>query len=316
MKKILKSSAVLLKLGLLILASYFLYKKIDLDLLLNFEDLPKFSEPPIVLGFVIFGLFNLLIDVEIWKQSHSFIGNISRKKALRSNLISYSLSFVSPANSGEMLGRYISIEDKVQKKKAVYLSFWTSFPKLVARYLIGGIATLYFLSQFYGNNLYFIILAPALVIITLIIYFKLGFIRDWLSLKNMGRFELANYLIADKPSMSQKRKLLGLSSLKFVFYNLQYGFLLFALKGDFIQLLYLVPAYYLISSTLPSIPAVDFIVKSAFAVWLFEGLGYTNEDLLITSAFMWIFNICLPAMVGTYKIMSSPNQKIKSILSP
>src|SRR5690606_9251306 len=94
---------------------------------------------------------NLLFDAIIWQVVNNFVENISLRRAFKTNFVCYALAFITPANSGELAGRYVMLNQKGDRQKTVFLTFWSHFPRFVTKFLLGGCALV--LLAFYEGKL-------------------------------------------------------------------------------------------------------------------------------------------------------------------
>ena len=61
---------------------------------------------------------------------------------------------------------------------------------------------------------------------------------------------------------------------------------------------------YLLVSVMPSFFVLDVVIRGGVAVWLFSFLGVSEIAVLSTVFFMWILNTVLPALVGSYFVLT------------
>ncbi len=294
------------KLLFILLALYLLSKRVSLQ---DYEGI--FSHHwrawswALPLFFILWAL-NLLLDAMIWQNAHALIGRINLKRAFKTNFICYALAFITPVNSGELAGRYLMLSEKTQRQKTVFLTFWSHLPRLATKLLLGGGAALGLL-HINGQLASWLSLTLLVMLLSLLLlfYFKIDRMQNWLADKKIRRRRLENYLIEGRPRAGEKLRLLLLSSLKFLTYSWQFALLLW-MWGDqpvTAELMFSVLLFFTASALLPTIAIADFLVKGALALLVFPN-HLAAESLLINAAFFtWIFNVALPALVGTLIIL-------------
>ncbi len=299
---------LLIKVGLLAVSIWFLYQKVDLN---SFEGI--FDHLPdqlwlIVIGFWILWVLNLYFDALFWKKVHGMIEKVRLLRALKINLICYSLNFVTPAQGGDLAVRYVMMSEASNRKKSFFLNLWMYLPKFFARFIIGGIALgvlLPFL-EIADVGLSFL-LTFVFCSLLFFAYFSLKKIQKKLQLKNIRSFKLEHYLLDGRPTGIEKARFLGIAMLRFLTFNGQFALILLLFSdGDLPSHIWLaIPVYYFVSALLPSFAFADFILKSAIAVWIFEPIT-SNEGLLVaTSLSLWFANVALPSFLGLYFILKT-----------
>ena len=66
---------------------------------------------------------------------------------------------------------------------------------------------------------------------------------------------------------------------------------------------------YLLASIVPSIHLMDVAIKGSVAVYLFSLLGVESWKIIAITSLMWIFNLVLPVLVGSYFVLRFKPQK-------
>ena len=104
-------------------------------------------------------------------------------------------------------------------------------------------------------------------------------------------------------SIHQKNIVLGLC--RYLIFSHQYYFLfmLFGVKIDYFTLMATITAVYFIASSLPSFQFLDFVVKGSVAIWFFNKLHIDDYVVLFISTFMWLANVVLPVLIGSYFVL-------------
>lgn len=251
---------------------------------------------------------NLLFDATIWQVVNNFVENISLKRAFKTNFICYALAFITPANSGELAGRYVMLNQKGDRQKTVFLTFWSHFPRFITKFLLGGSALV--LIAFFKQKLSATqaLLAVALISLALItVYLSILKIQKWIHSRTTAKWNISKYILNNRPVLSEKFTLLALSIGKYLSYNLQFIGLLAMWNPSIVgpELFLSVIVFYFITALIPTFAAADFIIKGALAILIFDTQLVSEAELINASFIIWIFNIALPALFGTGIILKT-----------
>lgn len=301
-KRLQKILEIGIKLILVIAAILLLANRLEEDGYKGIFTYPWQNAAFIIPAFIVLWGLNLFWDAFIWRNVHHFLTTLSWRRSFKTNFICYALSFITPANSGELAGRYVMLNGKASRQKTLFLTFWSHFPRLVVKLVLGSCAIL-FLSYSLGEiTLSFAVSGSiALAILFLVFYFSFIRIQKWLHKKGIGKVNLADYILNTHPHQSEKAILITLSLLKYLTYNFQFV-LLILLWGDVDlswTLMLSVIVFYFITAVIPTFAAADFLVKGALAIYVFSPF-LSDESLLINASFVvWLFNVAIPALVGT-----------------
>ena len=303
-----KTLELILKLGLIGIAAYFIYLKLQDT---EYQGVFTYSWHRPALGITLFFVLwaaNLLLDALIWKVVNNFVQTISLKRAFKTNFVCYALAFITPANSGELAGRYVMINQKGDRKKTVFLTFWSHFPRFVTKFLLGGSALM--LLAFYSEELNFITLITGIVIIAIVlisVYLSIIRVQQWMYQRTAIKRDLSKYILNDRPHPSEKLSLLILSIGKYLSYNFQFIVLLVMWNPQTwgLDLMLSVIVFYFVTALIPTFAAADFIIKGALALYIFDSNIASEAQLINASFIIWIFNLALPALFGTGIILKS-----------
>lgn len=291
----------LLKLALLIFAIYMLVTRIDSH---DWQQLSfRYSAGLTTAFFAAFAGLSFLnhwLDAVNWKRVQSILKPISKKTALLQNIKCMGLAFVTPANAGELAGRYLLQSEKEHRKRAAFLTFWMHMPKLASKLLI-SIPALSFL--FYLQNPKLISWLPVVAGLWLTIltgYFLTKKVINAIARLRIRKLKLEDYIVNNRPTTVTKFYLLSLSGVRFLAYNLQFGGLLVMLSQGSLPYTFwfAIPAFYLITTVIPTWNAFDFLIKGVVAVYFFQQFTDNNALVVLSSTAVWLMNMALPATLG------------------
>lgn len=303
-----KTLEVLVKLLLIIGALYFISQKLKTTEYHGVFTYTWHHAGLFVSLFFILWALNLFLDAAIWKAVNGFVQEIHLQRAFKTNFICYALAFVTPANSGELAGRYVMLNQKGDRQKTVFLTFWSHFPRFITKFILGGSALA--LLAFYKNEIgstQLVVLITLLVVIFLTGYLSILRIQKWLHNRQAANRDLSKYLLNDRPQPAEKIKLLLLSIAKYLAYNFQFIILLVMWNPETwgMELIFSVIVFYFITALIPTFAAADFIIKGALALYIFDAHLATEAQLINASFVTWLFNIAIPALVGTFIILKT-----------
>ncbi|QNR23076.1 lysylphosphatidylglycerol synthase domain-containing protein [Croceimicrobium hydrocarbonivorans] len=301
-----------LKVLLLSLAFYFLYLKLDSIELDHLQWNWTHHSLYYLSGFLLLWFLNLLFDAQAWSIVQSILHPISLKTALVHNLKCYGLAFISPMNSGEIAGRYLIQEKPYDRKKALFLTFWTHAPKLFSKAIV-SFGILAFMLPNQGLGLQYSLLALLAILISLALYLRLERVISLLHEKELWNRPLKDYLIKGKPTIQQKLAVLAINALRFLLFSSQMALVLLAFKPELLtwQLYWSIPLYYFISALIPSYTGIDFIIKGTLALYFFDVFETDALSFTLASTAVWFFNWAIPAIVGLSSLKKVEIDRLK-----
>lgn len=302
----------ILKIALVLVASYLLWLKLDKSQIRDFELSLNLNRS--LLSLFLFSLLwflNITFDAIAWQKIQALISHISIKKAIWQNIKCYGLAFITPLNSGEILGRYIVQEDQVHRSKALFLTFWTHGPKLFGKTIISLLIACLWLIN--AGQIAYTLLTLLATLFSLVIYFSLEKIISSLHQRKLFKYPLANYLIKGEPGFKLKGLLLAIHSFRFLIFSAQLLISLYFLQPESINLeiLYAIPLYYFLSAVTPTFAGLDFLIKGALSFYFFSFFSDQSLVFVIGSTLVWFFNMAIPSLIGLASLNRSELARIK-----
>ncbi|MDN3642778.1 lysylphosphatidylglycerol synthase domain-containing protein [Lutimonas halocynthiae] len=306
------SSLVFLIKVLIITGAYYVIS----DKLLNNDHFSNFlwSERIESLGstgvsFLIFLLLltvvNWVLEIKKWQSLVVTIKNISLKTSAEQSLASLTASLITPNRIGEYGAKAVYFK-KEQRPKVLLLNFMGNAYQMFITILLGSLG-FFFLKDF-------IVQIPIPVsgliifgIIAFIVLFSVVFInKKWtLSIQKI-LLDLRNV-----PSVIHKKTFLFSLVRYFVFSHQFYFFLLFfGVEMDYFIVMPVIFSMYLISSIIPGFVLFDWLVKGSVAVTLFRFFGINEIIILSITASMWILNFAIPAIVGSFYVLTFNSKQL------
>jgi len=220
--------------------------------------------------------------------------NRNRFTAFVSGIVS---SFLTPAFSGNFLGRIIYFEANKRWKLTVY-SMVSNFSQFTVSMFFGAIAgillTLQHKSYIGEISIAFIIGAT---ITSLLIYF---FGETLASPVKIQRVQSMILLVKKGPS---RLKIIGLSLLRYLVFVLQFSLALsaFGVHFEWINILWIALVYMAVTLT-PSLFFGKIVMRESIAVSILTLAGIATFPILLASLTTWFFNLLIPTFISVFFI--------------
>ena len=257
---------------------------------------------------IIYTTFNWFFEICKWQLLISFIHKYSFKKALIQSLASLTTSLITPNRIGEYGAKAIYYEKK-QRNQILGLNLVGNFYQLLMTLVFGSIGFSYFIFQhkiridFYQN---FKVILLLFFVLTILFFIA----KQVNSINSLYKKTKA---FTSKISIPLNLKVCLFSFLRFVTFSHQFYFLLLIFKIDisYFDALSAITSVYLIASVLPMLPLFDLILKGTIAVWVFSFFHIEPVIILSITSIMWILNFVLPAIIGSYFVLTFKSNFIK-----
>lgn len=231
---------------------------------------------------------------EFLLQSINEEKNSNRFTAFVSGIVS---SFLTPAFSGNFLGRIIYFEANKRWKLTVY-SMVSNFSQFTVSMFFGAIAGIILL---YEKESYFSELSIGLfigaTITSLLIYF---FGETLASPIKIQRVQSMVLLVKKGPS---RLKIIGVSLLRYLVFLLQFSLALsaFGVPFEYLNLLWIALVYMAVTLT-PSLFFGKIVMRESIAVSILTLAGIATFPILLASLSTWFFNLLIPTFVSVFFI--------------
>ncbi|WP_254712893.1 hypothetical protein [Polaribacter sp. NJDZ03] len=298
---------MIIKLSIVIGCGYFIYTKLVDNEQLKFTVFYKnLIENDIFSIKIIFFLslltfLNWFLEILKWKSLVGFVKQISFFEATKQSLASLTTSLITPNRIGEYGAKALYFNKKY-RKQILGLNLVGNFYQMVMTLFFGSIGLCYFvLSHKINVDLYQIFKILLLVFILILVLF---FLLKKLNFKGFT-FEKARNFIKSIP-LTLNIKVAILSLFRFLVFSHQFYFLLLIFNVDisYVDAISAINSVYLIASTIPMLSLFDVILKGSVAIWIFSFLNIEPLIILSTTTLMWILNFVLPAIIGSYFVLT------------
>ena len=295
---------LIIKLTIVFGAFYFIYDKLAHDDKLSWTQFSGIVKHKFTLSWLIFMLvfsvLNRFLEILKWKNLVEVVDRISLYTATKQVLAGVTAGLFTPNGIGEYAGKALYFP-KNETKRILFLNVICNGIQLIIAVLFGLIGLLYL-----GYTLYFIVLIT--------IVFFIGVFMFLTKNANIKGYSIKLFLekIGEIPKKIHRKNIL-LALARYITFSHQYYFLfvLFGVKIDYFTLMATITAVYFIASSLPSFQFLDFVVKGSVAIWFFNKLHIDDYVVLFISTFMWLANVVLPVLIGSYFVLIFKPKKVE-----
>lgn len=251
---------------------------------------------------------NLSTEALKWKLLLKVSHQASFTQCLKSVFAGISLSIFTPKRIGDYAGRLLVI-DKNRTSAAGSL-FVGNFAQMISNLMIGFLSTILFLNEFSVNINHINWLLPASFILTLFLifcYFNLA--------KVLTFFRRIPYIDRhwDKVQIISSYRnqtlfyFLSLSILKYFVFVIQFVLLLyvFGIEIDLFWGILTAGCVFFVKTILPLPSSVELVTRGGIAIYFFSFIVDNHIGILVASIVLWVINLALPAVIGSYYISKS-----------
>ncbi|MDQ7947380.1 MAG: lysylphosphatidylglycerol synthase domain-containing protein [Pedobacter sp.] len=305
-----KIVSVTLKIVIVVLAFWFIYKK-----LLANKDLRAFggvlenkqqSEIAMVVGLVcLLMLFNWGLEAWKWKRLISPVERISLWLAIESVFCGLTWAIFTPNRLGEYGGRVFFLSPKRRVAGIVAMTVG-NMGQLVLTNVFGAVAACIFLYRFKSLDYHLFLavcaLGLAFCLFFLIFFFNIKWLKGLLLSMRWTRKYQKFYAVLGRYSKRELFKILAFCMARYLVFSIQYYILFQWLIPDlyFSDIMVMVSLLFFVQSALPSLDFLDVGIRSYTAAYLF---GYITSNLIAViavTASIWLVNLIVPAILGSF----------------
>lgn len=256
------------------------------------------------LFLLVFSLMPLNWGLELlkWRFLTKEFQKLSIVQEIKSILAGIVVGLLTPNRIGELGGRLMYIEAK-NRSRSLYVNSVCSTSQLLATLLFGLVAVCVFADSWQPYLLISrpqIILASWIIILVLIgLYFRsnsLKIIFNYFEKKVLKDQNLEALTL----SSIERLKLLLLSILRYGVFNIQFAILLMIFIPDipFLIAITAVALIYFGSTVVPTSWLSSLAIKTSFAFFIVDLVGYEGIYGIMASILLWVINLIIPALLG------------------
>jgi hypothetical protein len=257
------------------------------------------------------------IEALKWKKLIDKLLPIRYFRAFKAVWTGVTLGLFTPNRIGEYGGRLLYVPGKF-RWTGIVSSLIGSFAQIVATFLFGLLALLFFLSSkanIQGPMLtILIVVAILLVAIFLLAYYNMGMLIDLLRNKRLFR-KIAPYIeVLSFYKTADFTNILLLSMLRYAIFSAQYLILLW-LFGVHIQIgegCVVVGVIFLAQTVLPSFTVAELLTRGNISLYFLHYYSDNSGAILAASTGLWLLNLIIPAVLGYFFILRKNFFKTKT----
>ena len=302
-------SLVLIKLGLVVAAFYFIYTKLFHNGDLNFgkfvQNLMDFSSISIntILILLFLSIFNWFFEILKWQTLVGCISKISLNEAITQSLGALTASLLTPNRIGDY-GAKAMYYQRHLRKKIMLLNLVGNSAQMAITTIFGSLGFIFFTLHFQPELIYNGLLIWLGVIGFLILMLVWSFRAKWLKKQKKSLYKLLSFI--KNISKEILFKIILFSLVRYLTFSFQFYYLLllFWVDLDYLEAMVIISSMYLLSSIIPSIFIFDVVIKGGFALYLFGLIGVSETIVLSIVTLMFILNFVLPSVIGSYHVLT------------
>ncbi|WP_242133668.1 hypothetical protein [Aestuariivivens marinum] len=299
---------VLIKLGIVLFAFYFIYKKLTSNNQLDFVNFIESSTKTKMLslknGLLLFLLssFNWFFEILKWQNLVSYVQKITFYEALKQSLSSLTASLFTPNRVGEY-GIKAIYYSKIKRKRIMLINFISNMLQMGTTLIFGIIGFLFFINRYNPPINYFkLIILFFSISITVVLIF-LWIKQNSIKIRGIPLSTVKHYIFYFPRDVLVRGGLYAI--MRYGIFSFQFHFLLllFGIDMLYLESMVVISTMYLLASIIPTISIFDAVIKGSIAVYLFSFLNLDSIIILTITSLMWILNFALPSIVGSYYVI-------------
>lgn len=302
-----------IKLLIVCIAFYYIYWHFQEKKSINWSVIHHYLDWKTLLILLLLSLSNWLLEILKWQNLVDSFKKISFLEATRQSLGSLTASIFTPNRIGEY-GAKMLYFPKDEAKKVLFLNFINNCSQMLVTCFFGllgfVISTLTIKSNNASSWFSFKLKTSHFFIFTLLIILSFLVIK-YRKIELYG-FSLQKLIkkIRKMPSHLWKTNF-QLAIMRYLLFSHQFYFLLvtFNCEIDYSNALATIFIMYFLASIIPSIQFIDVAIKGSVALYLFSYLGIENTKIITTTSLMWLFNLVIPVLIGSYFVLRFKPQK-------
>lgn len=258
------------------------------------------------------GFLNRGLEAWKWMILSSKNEDIRFLAAYKSVLAGMAIGFITPAKSGEVIGRNLFVP-KQSLLQTLSLTISSGFFQTFATLLFGSFGLLLLLAIENQNNFFvfayntiFIFFLGMILLLFIAIYFYPKKLKKTLQrLPFIKKITLRSSSVFFNHNRNEMQQLTLLSVVRYGVFLFQFLFALYfcGVREEFYILFSLSTSVFLISGFIPSSLFGKIGVRESIALFVFLPFGFETNSILCASFLVWIFNQAIPATTGAFLIL-------------
>jgi len=310
-----KLLSYLLKLGILVLAFWFIYHRIA-----KYNDsLHKFSAliasitymrvAITIAAILVLMLVNWVLEALKWRYLTQRLAKLTVWQSIESVFCGLTWAIFTPNRFGEYGGRVMYLPNR-KRVYGVFAMAVGSFGQNVVTNVLGAIGIVWFIFSWLHWSPWLqagaVAFNAGFMAIMLILYFNIKWLVSLLNrvkfLRKFHRF----FDIMGKYSFDELLRIMGFCVARFFVFTFQYYLIIHLLIPDMpiLPMLLTMLVFFFIQSAMPSQDIVDIGVRSFTADMLFGYLTHQHIAIVVSVSLIYIINIVIPAILGSVFVLN------------
>lgn len=269
----------------------------------------------ILIGVILLMLVNWGIEAKKWQLLVRPLEHVSFRRAFSAILSGVSLSITTPNRIGEYGGRILYVKNR-NKLKAIAATVVGSFSQLIVTAVFGLAGLIYYINNFelkqvgsgFSSTLWQKLSIGAIILVSLLIillYFRLQIIVTIFDKVSWLRKAKVFVQIIARYSPKELRKLLLLSTVRYMVFSAQYLILLNVLGVELVwwQGLLMISTIYLVMAMVPTIAIAELGLRGRVSIYFLGLLSANTAGIIAATVCIWLINLVLPAVLGSVLLL-------------
>jgi hypothetical protein len=310
-----KLLSYLIKIGILILAFWFIYQRIAKynDSLHKFSALvsriPYTRVIITIVVVVLLMLVNWVLEALKWQYLSHKLAKLTVWQSIESVFCGLTWAIFTPNRFGEYGGRVMFLPNR-KRVYGVFAMAVGSFGQNVVTNVLGAIGVVWFILSWLHWAPWLqagaVAFNAGFMAIMLILYFNIKWMVSLLNrikfLRKFHRF----FDIMGKYSFDELLKIMWFCLARFFVFTFQYYLIIHLLIPDMpiLPMLLTMFVFFFIQSAMPSQDIVDIGVRSFTADMLFGYLTHQHIAIVVSVSLIYIVNIVIPAILGSVFVLN------------
>jgi uncharacterized membrane protein YbhN (UPF0104 family) len=286
----------------------------DLDLLWHEFIQHLYGANWLLLGVVMVLMpLNWLAETEKWLQFVRRYEDISRWRGMMAVFTGASFSLFTPNRVGEYGGRLLHIRPE-NHWKAVVANLVGNFCQYMVLLATGIAGAMYLLQRFSLIDpqwaIFILCCAILLLLLMLWVYFHIETVIA--QFKRITVFEplhpllrRLNFSVFRHFNRNELFDILRWATVRYLIYATQYYLLLrfFGIQVGWIEGFAGIAGLFLLQTSIPLPPLAGLAARGNMAVFLWEQFGANQLAALAATFTLWVINLIIPALIGTFSVL-------------
>jgi hypothetical protein len=247
------------------------------------------------------------------------------KKTFTQSLISVfagcSISMLTPNRTGEFGGRILFVKSE-HIIKAISTTVLGSLSQLLITLFVGIFGVIYIKSSILFSTKEIItswlvtdiviIMSFIVTFLLFLIYFKVGYLSNFLNRIKFAKRFLKQISIVSEFSNKELLRIIFLSFLRYLVFILQYILILKLMKVELgiENSFWLLSVFYFTMAVIPTIGILELPVRGMASVYIFGLISTNILGIQVAALAIWIINIVIPAVIGSFFILFQKRNRL------